>query len=157
MSNGGFVMIIPTLKEVIDEAKKQHIFYVLRLTDGNTAKSAKILGITRKSLWSNRKKYKIEIVQSVIVQSVTIAGEGNNKINETYITTIKHYAGKIDIHLNADNRYYLIINTGGRLYRVDLIVNATSFMCENKPDMHVGEMIKSVYPQILANITKPAY
>lgn len=39
------------LEAVRDEAEREHILSVLRLTKGNRAQAARILGISRKTLW----------------------------------------------------------------------------------------------------------
>ncbi len=43
------------LGEVREEAERGHIISVLRLTEGNRVRAAKILGIGRKTLWKKLK------------------------------------------------------------------------------------------------------
>ena len=43
------------LEEVRNEAERQHIRAVLRLTNGNRARAARVLGISRKTLWKKMK------------------------------------------------------------------------------------------------------
>ena len=51
---------IPTMKEIIREAEKNHILRVLASTGGKKKEAAKILGITPKTLWQKLKEYGIQ-------------------------------------------------------------------------------------------------
>jgi transcriptional regulator with PAS, ATPase and Fis domain len=51
---------IITLSKVTAEAEKEHIFKILKSTEGNKTKAAEILGISRKTLWEKLKAYKIK-------------------------------------------------------------------------------------------------
>jgi DNA-binding NtrC family response regulator len=53
---------VPTLKEVVEDAEKEHIKHVLRLTRGHRAQAAKHLGISRKNLWEKLRDYGMEEV-----------------------------------------------------------------------------------------------
>ncbi len=44
------------LDEVRDEAERRHIVFVLGLAHGNRADAARILGISRKTLWKKLKR-----------------------------------------------------------------------------------------------------
>jgi DNA-binding NtrC family response regulator len=48
------------LKEVVNDAEKLHIKNVLRHTQGQKAKAATLLGISRKNLWEKMKDYELE-------------------------------------------------------------------------------------------------
>jgi DNA-binding NtrC family response regulator len=48
---------VPTLKEVVEDAEKEHLKNVLKLTRGHRAQAAKLLGITRKNLWEKLRDY----------------------------------------------------------------------------------------------------
>ena len=48
---------VPTLKEVVEDAEKEHMKSVLKLTRGHRAQAAKLLGITRKNLWEKLRDY----------------------------------------------------------------------------------------------------
>jgi DNA-binding NtrC family response regulator len=48
---------VPTLKEVVEDAEKEHMKNVLKLTRGHRAQAAKLLGITRKNLWEKLRDY----------------------------------------------------------------------------------------------------
>jgi len=48
------------LKEVVTDAEKLHIKSVLRHTQGQKAKAATLLGISRKNLWEKMKEYELE-------------------------------------------------------------------------------------------------
>ncbi len=48
---------VPTLKEVVEDAEKEHLKRVLGLTRGHRAQAAKHLGITRKNLWEKLRDY----------------------------------------------------------------------------------------------------
>jgi DNA-binding NtrC family response regulator len=49
-----------TLKEAVREAEREHIRRVLSATEGHRAKTAEILGISRKNLWEKMKDYSID-------------------------------------------------------------------------------------------------
>ncbi|MSR46548.1 MAG: sigma-54-dependent Fis family transcriptional regulator [Planctomycetes bacterium] len=53
---------VPTLKEVVEDAEKEHIKNVLKLTRGHRAQAAKSLGISRKNLWEKMRDYGMEDV-----------------------------------------------------------------------------------------------
>ena len=44
------------LEKVREEAERQHILSILRLTIGNRAQAARLLGISRKTLWKKMKQ-----------------------------------------------------------------------------------------------------
>ncbi len=44
------------LGKVREEAEREHILSVLRLTEGHRARAARILGISRKTLWKKLKR-----------------------------------------------------------------------------------------------------
>lgn len=44
-----------TLGKVREQAEREHIISVLKLTDGNRAQAARVLGISRKTLWKKLK------------------------------------------------------------------------------------------------------
>lgn len=44
------------LRQVRDEAEREHILSVLHLAKGNRAQAARILGISRKTLWKKLKR-----------------------------------------------------------------------------------------------------
>ena len=44
------------LEKVREEAERQHILSILRLTSGNRAQAARLLGISRKTLWKKMKR-----------------------------------------------------------------------------------------------------
>ncbi len=44
------------LGKVREQAEREHILSVLRLTDGNRGQAARILGISRKTLWKKLKR-----------------------------------------------------------------------------------------------------
>ena len=46
-----------TLGQVREQAEREHIISVLELTDGNRALAAKVLGISRKTLWKKLKQF----------------------------------------------------------------------------------------------------
>jgi len=48
---------VPTLKEVVEDAEKEHLKNVLKLTRGHRAQAAKLCGITRKNLWEKLRDY----------------------------------------------------------------------------------------------------
>ncbi len=48
-----------TLQSVTERAERQHILRVLKATGGNRTKAAKVLGISRKSLWEKMRQYGI--------------------------------------------------------------------------------------------------
>ncbi|MBI5044002.1 MAG: sigma-54-dependent Fis family transcriptional regulator [Nitrospirae bacterium] len=50
---------IPSLKEVLSKTEANHLLRVLERTNWNKVESARILGISRKSLWEKLKYYKI--------------------------------------------------------------------------------------------------
>jgi len=50
-------MRVPTLKEVVEDAEKEHLKNVLKLTRGHRAQAAKLCGITRKNLWEKLRDY----------------------------------------------------------------------------------------------------
>ena len=43
------------MEKVREEAERQHILSILRLTSGNRAQAARLLGISRKTLWKKMK------------------------------------------------------------------------------------------------------
>jgi len=49
-----------TIEEVVKEAEKEHIIRVLRETGGKKNETAKILGISRKTLWEKMKLYRLD-------------------------------------------------------------------------------------------------
>lgn len=49
-----------SLKEVVAETERLHIRHVLRQTDGHRARTADILGISRKNLWEKMRDYGLE-------------------------------------------------------------------------------------------------
>jgi DNA-binding NtrC family response regulator len=51
---------VPTLKEVAEDAEKEHMKHVLKLTRGHRAQAAKLLGISRKNLWEKLRDYSME-------------------------------------------------------------------------------------------------
>ncbi|MBL8842502.1 MAG: sigma-54-dependent Fis family transcriptional regulator [Planctomycetes bacterium] len=51
---------VPTLKEVVEDAEKEHLKQVLKLTRGHRAQAAKSLGISRKNLWEKLRDYGLE-------------------------------------------------------------------------------------------------
>ncbi len=51
---------VPTLKEVVEDAEKEHLKHVLKLTRGHRAQAAKSLGISRKNLWEKLRDYGLE-------------------------------------------------------------------------------------------------
>jgi DNA-binding NtrC family response regulator len=51
---------VPTLKEIAEDAEKEHMKHVLRLTRGHRAQAAKLLGISRKNLWEKLRDYGME-------------------------------------------------------------------------------------------------
>jgi DNA-binding NtrC family response regulator len=51
---------VATLKEVVEDAEKEHLKQVLRLTRGHRAQAAKTLGISRKNLWEKLRDYGME-------------------------------------------------------------------------------------------------
>jgi len=53
---------VPTLKEVAEDAEKEHMKHVLKLTRGHRAQAAKLLGISRKNLWEKLRDYGMEDV-----------------------------------------------------------------------------------------------
>ena len=62
MSAGGFVVESANiaskglrLETVREQAEREHILSVLKQTDGNRAQAARILGISRKTLWKKLK------------------------------------------------------------------------------------------------------
>ena len=52
---------VPALKEVVEDAEKDHIRAVLKLTRGHRAQAAKLLGISRKNLWEKLRDYDLEV------------------------------------------------------------------------------------------------
>lgn len=44
-----------SLGKVREEAEREHILSVLKITEGNRARAARILGISRKTLWKKLK------------------------------------------------------------------------------------------------------
>jgi transcriptional regulator with PAS, ATPase and Fis domain len=50
-----------TLKEAVEDAEKEHIRHVLKLTRGHRAQAAKLLGISRKNLWEKLRDYDMEV------------------------------------------------------------------------------------------------
>jgi len=53
---------VASLKEVVEDAEKEHIKHVLKLTRGHRAQAAKSLGISRKNLWEKLRDYGMEDV-----------------------------------------------------------------------------------------------
>ena len=53
---------VATLKEVVEDAEKEHLKHVLKLTRGHRAQAAKSLGISRKNLWEKLRDYGLEDV-----------------------------------------------------------------------------------------------
>jgi DNA-binding NtrC family response regulator len=51
---------VATLKEMVEDAEKEHIKHVLKLTRGHRAQAAKHLGISRKNLWEKLRDYGLE-------------------------------------------------------------------------------------------------
>jgi DNA-binding NtrC family response regulator len=51
----------PSLKEV----ERKHIYLALKVTNGNKAKAAKILGITQKTLYNKFHKYFIDNLKAI--------------------------------------------------------------------------------------------
>jgi two-component system response regulator AtoC len=51
---------VRTLEAVVEEAERIHIRRVLRSTQGQKARAAKVLGISRKNLWEKMKQYGLE-------------------------------------------------------------------------------------------------
>ena len=51
---------VATLKEIAEDAEKEHIKHVLKLTRGHRAQAAKHLGISRKNLWEKLRDYGME-------------------------------------------------------------------------------------------------
>lgn len=47
------------LEEVRDEAERRHIVAILGLAHGNRADAARILGISRKTLWKKLKRLRV--------------------------------------------------------------------------------------------------
>ena len=45
-----------SLEKVREDAERQHILSILRLTNGNRAQAARLLGISRKTLWKKMKR-----------------------------------------------------------------------------------------------------
>ncbi|MCM8832335.1 MAG: sigma-54 dependent transcriptional regulator [Candidatus Omnitrophica bacterium] len=53
--------VIPKeIKQILKETEKQHIIRILKQTKGKKGKAAKLLGISRKTLWQKIKEYGIE-------------------------------------------------------------------------------------------------
>ncbi len=52
---------VDTLKEVVEDAEKDHIRMVLKLTRGHRAQAAKLLGISRKNLWEKLRDYDLDL------------------------------------------------------------------------------------------------
>ena len=48
------------LKEVLGESERLHIKQILKSCGGHRARTAEILGISRKSLWEKMKEYELE-------------------------------------------------------------------------------------------------
>lgn len=51
----------PSLREITDQAEREYIIRVLKLTGGNRTRAAEMLGISRKTLWEKLNAYGIEI------------------------------------------------------------------------------------------------
>lgn len=51
----------PSLSEITNQAEREYIIRVLKLTGGNRARAAELLGISRKTLWEKINAYGIEI------------------------------------------------------------------------------------------------
>ncbi|HTU03667.1 MAG TPA: helix-turn-helix domain-containing protein [Candidatus Sulfotelmatobacter sp.] len=47
---------VPSLETVREQAERAHISSVLRLTEGNRTETARLLGISRKTLWKKLKQ-----------------------------------------------------------------------------------------------------
>jgi DNA-binding NtrC family response regulator len=45
----------PSLGQVREQAERTHILSVLQMTDGNRGRAARILGVSRKTLWKKLK------------------------------------------------------------------------------------------------------
>jgi transcriptional regulator with PAS, ATPase and Fis domain len=52
---------VATLKEAVEDAEKEHIRKVLKLTRGHRAQAAKLLGISRKNLWEKLRDYDLDL------------------------------------------------------------------------------------------------
>ena len=52
---------VETLKECVEDAEKDHIRKVLKLTRGHRAQAAKLLGISRKNLWEKLRDYDLDL------------------------------------------------------------------------------------------------
>ncbi len=48
------------LKAYVEEAEKEHIYNILKATNGHKAQAADVLGISRKNLWEKMRLYEIE-------------------------------------------------------------------------------------------------
>jgi DNA-binding NtrC family response regulator len=55
MGSGGIEVMEQPLGKVREEAERAHILSVLRITDGNRGRAARILGVSRKTLWKKLK------------------------------------------------------------------------------------------------------
>jgi DNA-binding NtrC family response regulator len=55
VGSGGIEVRDQPLGKVREEAERAHILSVLRITDGNRGQAARILGVSRKTLWKKLK------------------------------------------------------------------------------------------------------
>jgi two-component system, NtrC family, response regulator AtoC len=49
-----------TLRKVVDDAEREHLRRVLKLTNNHRAQAAAILGISRKNLWEKLKTHQLD-------------------------------------------------------------------------------------------------
>ncbi len=56
VGSGGIEIMEQPLGKVREEAERAHILSVLRITDGNRGQAARILGVSRKTLWKKLKR-----------------------------------------------------------------------------------------------------
>ncbi len=56
VGSGGVEVMEQPLGKVREEAERAHILSVLRITDGNRGQAARILGVSRKTLWKKLKQ-----------------------------------------------------------------------------------------------------
>lgn len=56
------------LRNVREEAERRHILAILRLSGGNRAQAARMLGISRKTLWKKLKQLAIGVPPRVTEQ-----------------------------------------------------------------------------------------
>jgi DNA-binding NtrC family response regulator len=55
VGSGGIEVKDQPLGKVREQAEREHIISVLRLTEGNRGQAARILGVSRKTLWKKLK------------------------------------------------------------------------------------------------------